>query len=69
MSYMSDLAMKAEALVIDAMAEPGVMSDHDVLEYVNERMPIEVDMAFVESVLDKFFGEDWIGDYDVPSYN
>ncbi len=69
MSYMSDLAMKAEALVIDAMSEPGVMSDTDVLEYVNERMPIEVSLSFVESVLDKFFGDEWETDYDVSSYN
>jgi hypothetical protein len=67
MSRMSDLALMAENLVIDAMSQPGVMSDHDVLEYVNERMPIEVGMWFVESVLDKMFGNDWDGEF--VSYN
>ncbi len=69
MSRMSDLALMAENLVIDAMSEPGVMSDRDVLEYVNERMPIEVDLSFIESVLDKFFGDDWAGGCDITSYN
>jgi hypothetical protein len=64
---MSDLVLMAENLVIDAMSEPGVMSDRDVLEYVNERMPVEVGMWFVESVLEKFFGEDAPGDF--TSYN
>lgn len=63
MSRMGELAMKAESLVIDAMGEPGVMSDSDVLQYVNDRMPINVDMEFVASVLDKFFGDDWASDF------
>ena len=69
MSRMSDLAIMAEQLIVDAISTPGVMSDRDVLEYVNERMPVEIDMWFVESVLDKFFGDDWAGGCDIPSYN
>jgi hypothetical protein len=69
MSRMSDLAIMAEQLIVDAISTPGVMSDRDVLEYVNERMPVEIDMWFVESVLDKFFGDDWAGGCDITSYN
>lgn len=69
MSRMSDLAIMAEQLIVDAISTPGVMSDRDVLEYVNERMPVEIDMWFVESVLDKFFGDDWVGGCDINSYN
>ena len=69
MSRMSDLAIMAEQLIVDAISTPGVMSDRDVLEYVNERMPVEIDMWFVESVLDKFFGDDWAGGCDINSYN
>jgi hypothetical protein len=66
---MSDLVLMAENLVIDAMSVPGIVTDRDVLEYVNERLPIEVNLWFVESVLDKFFGDDWAGGCDIPSYN
>ena len=69
MSRMSDLAIQAESLVIDAISEAGIMSERDILEYVNDRLPIEVDASFVESVLDKFFGDDWAGGCDIPSYN
>ena len=69
MSRMSDLAIMAEQLIVDAISTPGVMSDRDVLEYVNERMPVEIDMWFVEGVLDKFFGDDWAGGCDITSYN
>jgi hypothetical protein len=69
MSRMSDLALMAENLVIDAMSEPGVVTDRDVLEYVNERLPIEVSLWFVESVLDKYFGDDWAGGCDIKTYN
>lgn len=69
MSRMSDLVLMAENLVIDAMSVPGIVTDRDVLEYVNERLPIEVNLWFVESVLDKFFGDDWAGGCDIPSYN
>jgi hypothetical protein len=69
MSRMSDLVLMAENLVIDAMSVPGIVTDRDVLEYVNERLPIEVNLWFVESVLDKFFGDDWAGGCDITSYN
>lgn len=69
MSRMSDLAIMAEQLIVNAISTHGVMSDRDVLEYVNERMPVEIDMWFVESVLDKFFGDDWAGGCDITSYN
>lgn len=70
MSRMSDLAIQAENLVIEAMEVPGIVTDFDVLEYVNERLSVEVDLQFIESVLDKFFGDDdWAGGCDIPSYN
>ena len=69
MSRMSDLAIRAENLVIEAMGVSGIMTDLDVLEYVNDRMPIYVDLTFVESVLDKYFGDDWCGGADIPTYN
>ena len=69
MSRISDLAIRAENLVIEAMGVSGIMSDQDVLEYVNDRMPIYVDMHFIESVLDKYFGDDWCGGADIRSYN
>ena len=68
MSRMSDLAIQAENLVIEAMGVSGIMTDRDVLEYVNEHMPIYVDLEFVESVLEKYFGDDWYGS-DIRSYN
>ena len=69
MSRMSELAIQAERLVIDAISEAGIMSERDILEYVNDRLPVEVDARFIESVLDKFFGDDWAGGCDIPSYN
>lgn len=69
MSRMADLAIRAENLVIEAMGVSGIMTDLDVLEYVNEHMPVYVDLAFVESVLDKYFGDDWYGGTDIYSYN
>lgn len=69
MSRMSDLVIQAENLVIEAMGVSGIMTDRDVLEYVNDRMPVYVDLAFVESVLDKYFGDDWYGGADIRSYN
>ena len=65
MSKMAELYTDAERLVYDAMGEPGVMSDNDVLEYVNERLPITVDLAFVEEVLDRFYGDEWATDYEL----
>lgn len=69
MSRMSDLAIQAENLVLEAMGVSGIMTDRDVLEYVNEHMPINVDLSFVESVLDKYFGDDWPIGGDIRSYN
>jgi hypothetical protein len=59
---------QAERLVIDAISEEGIMSERDILEYVNDRLPIEVDARFIESVLDKYLGDDWYGG-DIRSYN
>lgn len=69
MSRMSELYMDVERLVIDAMSEPGVMSDKDVLNYVNERSPINISLDVIEFILDKFFGDDWAGGADIPSYH
>ena len=69
MSRMSDLAIQAERLVIEAMGVSGIMTDQDVLEYVNDHMPVYADLAFVESVLDKYFGDDWCSGADIRSYN
>ncbi len=67
---MSDLYLEIEELVIDAMSVPGVMSDRDVLAYVNDNCSVEVSMEMVEDILDKFYGDSWVGDYDVPAtYN
>lgn len=65
MSKMSEVYIEAVNLVYDAMGMPGVMTDADVLNYVNERLPIEVDMEFVENVLDKFFNDEWATDYEL----
>lgn len=65
MSKMSELYIEAVNLVHDAVSEPGVMSDNDVLDYVNERLPIKVDLKFVEEVLDNFFGDEWDTDYEL----
>ncbi len=55
MSRMSELNTQAESLVLDAVCEPGIVSDYDILNFVNDRLPITVDLNFIESVLDKFF--------------
>jgi hypothetical protein len=59
MGKMSDLYLEIEELVIDAMSVPGIMTDTDVLNYVNENLDVEVDLEFVESILDKFFNAEW----------
>ena len=70
MSCMGELNIQAEKLVLDAVCEPGVVSDYDILNFVNDRLPITVDLKFIENVLDKFFGDDWAGGCDIPSnYN
>ena len=65
MSKMSEVYIEAVNLVHDAMGEPGVMTDNDVLNYVNDRLPIKVDLDFVEEVLDKFFNDEWATDYEL----
>ncbi len=65
MSKMSEIYIEAVNLVYDAMGEPGVMTDNDVLNYVNDRLPIKVDLDFVEEVLDKFFNDEWAADYEL----
>lgn len=65
MSKMSEIYVEAVNLIHDAMGEPGIMSDNDVLNYVNERLPVNIEMAFVEEVLDKFFGDEWATDYEL----
>ena len=70
MSRMSEINTQAESLVLDAVCEPGIVSDYDILNFVNDRLPITVDLDFIESILDKFFGDDWAGGCDIPSnYN
>ena len=65
MSKMSEMYIEAVNLVHDAMGEPGVMTDNDVLNYVNERLPIKIELEFVEEVLDKFFNDEWATDYEL----
>ena len=67
MSKMSEIYIEAVNLVHDAMGEPGVMSDNDVLNYVNDRLSIKVDLDFVEDVLENFFGDEWNTDYELSS--
>jgi hypothetical protein len=65
MSKMSEIYIEAINLIYDAMGMPGVMTDNDVLNYVNERLPIQIEMSFVEEVLDKFFNDEWVTDYEL----
>ena len=65
MSKMSEIYIEAINLIYDAMGMPGVMTDNDVLNYVNERLPIAIDLDFVEEVLDKFFNDEWATDYEL----
>ena len=59
MSRMSDLYLEVQELVVDAVSTPGIMYDTDVLNYVNDRASVEVDMETIEAILDSFFGEDY----------
>lgn len=59
MSRMSDLHLQIQELVVDAVSTPGIFYDTDVLEYVNERCSVEVDLKTIEGILDMFFGEDY----------
>ena len=59
MSRMSDLYLEVQELVVDAVSTPGFVYDTDVLNYVNDRCSVEVDLETVEAILDSFFGEDY----------
>ena len=59
MSRMSDLYLEVQELVVDAVSTPGIMYDTDVLNYVNDRCSVEVDLETIETILNTFFGEDY----------
>lgn len=59
MSRMSDLYQEVQELVVDAVSTPGIMYDTDVLNYVNDRCSVEVDLETIETILNTFFGEDY----------
>ena len=59
MSRMSDLYLEVQELVVDAVSTPGIFYDTDVLNYVNDRCSVEVDLETIEAILDSFFGEDF----------
>jgi hypothetical protein len=59
MSKMSDLHLQIQELVVDAVSTPGIFYDTDVLEYVNQRCSVEVDLETIEGILDQFFGDDF----------
>lgn len=59
MSRMSDLYLEVQELVVDAVSTPGIVMDTDVLNYVNDRCSVEVDLDMIETILDSFFGEDF----------
>ena len=59
MSRMSDLYLEVQELIVDAVSTPGIMYDTDVLNYVNDRCSVEVDLETIETILDTFFGEDY----------
>jgi hypothetical protein len=56
---MSDLYLEVQELVVDAVSTPGIMYDTDVLNYVNDRCSVEVDLETIETILNTFFGEDY----------
>jgi len=59
MSRMSDLDLEIQELVVDAISTPGLMYDTQILQYVNDRCSVEVNLETVEAILDRFFGEDF----------
>jgi len=59
MSRMSDLYLEVQELVVDAVSTPGIVMDTDVLNYVNDRCSVEVDLETIEAILDSFFGEEF----------
>lgn len=58
MAKMSDLHLELSELVGDALSTPGVLSDYDVFNYVNERCSIVVTLEQIDNVMDQFFGDD-----------
>jgi hypothetical protein len=56
---MSDLYLEVQELVVDAVSTPGIVMDTDVLNYVNDRCSVEIDLETIETILDTFFGEDY----------
>jgi len=59
MARMSDLHLQVQELVVDAVSTPGIVYDTDVLNYVNDRCSVEIDLETIETILDTFFGEDY----------
>jgi hypothetical protein len=59
MARMSDLHLQVQELVVDAVSTPGIVYDTDVLDYVNDRCSVEIDLETIETILDTFFGEDY----------
>jgi len=59
MSRMSDLDLEIQELVVDAISTPGLMYDTQILQYVNDRCSVEVNLETIEGILDRFFGEDF----------
>lgn len=56
---MADLHLQIQELVVDAVSTPGIVYDTDVLNYVNDRCSVEIDLETIETILDTFFGEDY----------
>jgi hypothetical protein len=68
MSRLSDLDLEIQELVVDAIGTPGMMMDHQILQYVNDRCSVEVKIETIEAILDRFFGDDdWAGGCDLPA--
>ncbi|NDB60696.1 hypothetical protein EB001_19960 [bacterium] len=59
MSRMSDLDLEIQELVVDAISTPGLLYDTQILQYVNDRCSVEVNLETIEGILDRFFGEDF----------
>ena len=69
MTRLSDLHLQIQELVVDAVSTPGIISELDILDYVNERSPIDVDCKTIETIMDHLFGDDdWAGGCDLPVY-
>ena len=58
MSRMADLHIEISELVGDALSTPGVLSDYDVLNYVNERCSTKVTLEQIDNIMEQFFGDD-----------